>query len=496
MKQRKYFKVTEDTVSNFDRNLYDIYGNVIKPQHKYSIPNSIHQDKIQKQKLATDSKALDADLPINAPDLFGSYYDLNAIISIFAGYGGLSVASQSGIVQNIIKALVEPTCERWGKLRYTADKNDSVNKKLELLEARAQELELKMHIKQAHEYNVLLGGCMLYTKIQGDDDILDTEFVMDQKIKIRYLKVVEPVYCVPTTFEASNPLNKHFYIPEIWSANGIPIHISRLTHFIAQRLPTLIKPIYNFYGESLINLVLKYIVDWENIRSEIVKIISRYNINLYKTDLSSIIGVGDPTQQAVSSVKNRLALYNKIATNFGAMVLDKEAEEFENMSMSLGNLDALAQQNLEYIASITRIPSTILLGQSPHGFGSSGNLETLAYENRIKDEQTTILMQVNHIYKLLQLELFGQIDPKIVFEFNPVREPNLQERATAFNQYLTTLVQATGSPIVTIEEAREFLASQEDLNLSNIDVDATLSLNNENDDDEENSDYKAESDKG
>ena len=476
--------------SNILNHLGQPFDTVIKPE--YSIPQAIDSTgKVSIPKIATDSDGYTDGLLINQ---FGINTYGN-IISQFAGWGLLSLVAQNAIVRNIINTKANTATQKWGKLVYKGKDGADVEAKLKVLESRAKQLKLRETINSAHKKSILFGGCMIYPKVKGDDDKLDTELIPKLEItqgSLRYLKVIEPIYCVPTSFEAANPLSKNFYVPEIWAVTSNLVHISRMMHFVDYESPVITKPIFQFYGISLINLIMDYIGIFTDMRDEVAEIIQKYNLNILSTDLSAILG-GNPTDTDVDSVKNRIALFNKLRNNFGTLLLDKESEDYKIMSMSLGNLDTLLQQNLEYIAAMTQIPATRLFSQSPSGFGSTGQNEVDNFESLIISEQSDLLLpHINKVFEFIQYDCFGEYDPDIEFVFNPINEPSVLDKSQVFMNYTNSVMTMSGQPVLTVEEARKYLASNEQLGLTNIDVDADITnlgeIENEEDELEDNPD--------
>ena len=487
-----YKKINKKLNVNVKSNIVDQFGipmssttNIHKKLFTNTIPAGISESGVKFSGIATDSDSYAGDLPVNDNQLYNNSLINNAyisdIITTFAGWGLLSQVSQNPIVRNIIRAKANTANHKWGKLVYRGkDGHENASKKLSILTNRFQELNLRENIKLAHSKDVLFGGCMMYPHISGinSNDQLINEFDVSE-IKgrtIKYLKIIEPIYITPQSFQASDPLAKNFYIPEIWNAMGRQIHISRLMHFVSDDTPVIIKPTFNFFSQSLINLILDYLGGWERMRNNVLNIVDKYNVNIFKTDLTAILGNGDPTANDVNSVKNRIALYNKIRDNFGVLLMDKEGEEWAQYTMNLTSLDKLLQQNLEYVASVTQIPATMLFSQSPSGFGSSGQLETETFELLIRGEQNTeLLPHIDHVTKLLQYEQFGEYDPNIEFEFNSLSEPTAKEKAEIFMIYVQGFSQLTGKAILTPEEARQKIAETEELGFGDLDIEANIS---------------------
>lgn len=458
---------------------------------KYQVPQTLTPDGFKSPVIATDSKAFDNGLPINMwAEQNGGIYDVDGIITTFAGWGVLSMVAQNGIVQNIIKTISNAATQEWGKLYYNGKdgKGKNAEKKMTQIEARFRKLQLRENVRIAHQKTILFGGAMMYPKLQGDDKYLDKELIMSKHTikSIRYLKVIEPIYAVPTSFNASDPLSKYFYTPEIWSICGQPVHISRMAHFMANDAPILLKPVYQFFGISVIQLLLSYLQIFDMMRYDISKIVSRYNINVLKTDMNAILE-GSTADQDVTSLKTRLQMFTKLATNFGVIALDNEMEEWQQFNMTLTGLDKLVQQNLEYIPAISQIPATKLFGQSPTGFGSTGEHELKGFYDLIKQEQTSVLLpHINYVLELVQYELFGEVDPNIEFKFNSLEQQSDLDKSVILTNYANATTTLTQSGQLTVEESRNFLANQEELGLTELDVDANITDlvdTGENDDD-------------
>lgn len=467
--------------------ILDHFGNPIeKEQTRYQLPRSMHENKIMQPKLAQD-KGMDAELPINMWADNAGYLQVNDIITDFVGWGVLSLVAQNGIVQNIINTISNAAVQEWGQLYYDGDNKDA-EKKMRQMEARAEQLHLRETMRIAHQKTILFGGCMVYTKIAGDDKKLEKEFINQPNQEIRYFKVIEPLYATPTTFEASNALSKYFYAPEQWAINGIMVHISRMMHFQANDAPLLLKPVYQFFGISLIQMLLSYLKVFESMRYDIAEIVHRYNINVLKTDISAILD-GSTADQDVTSLQTRIKLFTKLADNFGVMVLDKEGEEWQQFNMALAGLDKLVQQNLEYIPVISQIPATKLFGTSPTGFGSSGEHELKTFYDLIRSEQTNkLLPHINHSFEMIQYEQFGEYDPSIKFRFNSLEQQSDLDKSVIFSNYINSVGSLVDRGMVTVEESRQFLANKEELEFNSLDTEAEITNLEGNDDDEDNED--------
>ncbi len=467
--------------------ILDHFGNPIYVDApKYQLPQAMKNGKVVQPSIAKDSNGMDSELPINLWNDSG-YTQVGDIVTDFVGWGVLSLVAQNGVVQNIINTISNAATQEWGQLYY--DGNDkSVEDKMRKMEAKAASLKLRETIRIAHQKKILFGGCMVYPKITGDDKKLQKEFINQANQQIRYLKVIEPLYVVPTSFEASNPLSKYFYVPEIWAVNGTMTHISRLMHFQSNDAPLLLKPVYQFFGISVIQLLLSYLKIFDLMRDDIAAIVHRYNVNVLKTDISAILE-GSTSDQDVASLRTRIELFTKLANNFGVMVLDREREEWEQFNMALNGLDKLVQQNLEYIPIICQIPATKLFGTSPTGFGSSGEHELKTFYDLIKSEQTNkLLPHIERIFESIQYELFGEYDPNIKFRFNSLEQQSDLDRSIIFSNYVNAYGAMVDRGQITIEESRLMMANREELEMNSLDTEAEITNLEDNDNDEPDED--------
>ncbi len=469
-----------------------LFNEYAEPRQKYSLPiNAADNGNIATAKIATDSGlALDNNsLMINDDSLYANNLDLEQITTRFIGWGALSILAQNGIVQNIIQTISSDCVREWGELKYTGDKD--IGDKLKILEKRMVDLKFRTVYKEAIEKTWLFGGCLVYPKIVGDDAKGERAMplpITKDKIKLnsfKRLKVIEPLYCSPVRFNANDPFSQYFYEVQEYNIMGVQINADRVCKFMANNPPLLLKPVYQFFGISPIQLAISKIVGFTETYNNIVEIIGKYNLNVLKTNsvaLSNLLN-GSVDIDDVNSIKARIALFNKLRTNFGVLMLDQESEEWQQFNMNLTTLDKLLNQNLELISAVTRIPATKLYGSSPQGFGSTGQHELTNYYDLIRTTNSSVgKPHLEYWIKLLQLSEFGEIDDDIKFVFNPLDSPSAVELSQINLTKAQTLITLNGGQAVTtVEESREVLAKDEDSGFDGIDTSLTINLEDDSD---------------
>jgi phage-related protein (TIGR01555 family) len=342
------------------------------------------------------------------------------------------------------------------------------------------ELKVRENYRLAVEMCIMFGGCQMYHKIEGDDSTEGgneylTPLYMEKvkKGSLLYIKVIEPLYATPLEFNTSEPLKENYYRPDKWTILGTTLHHTRLCHFVYNYVPTLLKPVYWFNGYPLIQLVLSYLIGFESIRKEIINIVSRYNINIFKTSLDALLDYdAGSTFEDGQSCYDRLKLAQAIMTNFSIFALDNNPEapeEWQQFNMTITGLSEILSQNAELICAVIREPAIVLYGTSPKGFNSSGDIELNIWHETIHNFQEKCLRaNFNVTFQLIQMDLFGEIDDDLIFEFEPLKElselEKSQIRINDANAY-ATLVNAG---IVLPQETREVLKEDPDSGFNNL----------------------------
>lgn len=448
--QKPIFKTAKKVkqLSPFAKNLiadFDKQNNPIN-RFKFQTPKHLGDKNNEINKMTTDSGLTfdDSSLPINNCGNINLKQIEGLTNSWFMGYPIYSYLSQNGIVQNIIQSYADNCVRKWIKIKTRSNnlKSDKSQKIAELYKAmELPQFKVRENYRLALEMCIMFGGCQLYHKIAGDDsedggEEYQTPLYMEkvEKGSLLYLKVIEPLYASPLGFNTTEPLKENYYKPIRWNILGKLIHHTRLCHFTYNYVPTLLKPIYWFNGYPLIQLVLSYLIGFESIRKEIINIVSRYNINVFKTSLAPLLDYdAGSTFKDGEDCFSRLKLAQAIMTNFSIFALDnnREApEEWQQFNMTIAGLSDILSQNAELICAVAREPAIILYGTSPKGFNSTGDIELNVWHETIHNlQEKCIRPNLSITMDLLQMHLYGEIDSDIVFDFEPLKELSELEKS-------------------------------------------------------------------
>ena len=181
----------------------------------------------------------------------------------------------------------------------------------------------------------------------GRDDV--SRGKVSPRHPLKAVRTVEPVWCYPTTYNAINPLRDDWYNPQVWYVMGREIHKSRLPTFIGRPVPDLLKPAYSFGGLSLSQLAMPYVDIWLQTRESVGELIHAFSTMVLMTDVQTNLAPG--ANGGPGSLMARVAAFNDFRDNMNTFVVNKNTEDFKNVSAPLGGLHELQAQSQEHMMS-------------------------------------------------------------------------------------------------------------------------------------------------
>lgn len=242
--------------------------------------------------------------------------------------------------------------------------------------------------------------------------------------KLKGFRTIEPMWVYPRAYNATNPLAPDWYRPQAWMVQSKQVHCSRLLTFVGREVPDVLKPAYMFGGLSLSQMMKPYVDNWLRTRQSVADLINAFSVMVLKTPMSNMLSAGG------SDLIARLNAFSGMRDNRGLMAIDTNTEELSNVSAPLGGLDALQAQTQEHMAAVTGIPLVKLLGISPTGLNASSEGELRCFYDWVHAFQESLFRpNLTRILNLIQLHLFGKVDPEITFRFEPLWSMSEKEKA-------------------------------------------------------------------
>jgi phage-related protein (TIGR01555 family) len=383
----------------------------------------------------------------------------------FKGFPYLAMLSQYPEYRKMSETIAKQMTRTWIKVRATGetDKSD----KVKAMEDALKEFHVQDLFRKAAELDGFFGRGQIYIDVktpsgivaQADPEELKTPLLRSPaKIKKDSLigfKVVEPVWTYPNAYNSSNPLAPDYYKPTSWFVMGNTVHASRLLLFVSREVPDMLKASYNFGGLSLSQLAEPYVNNWIRTRDSLSDLVHSFSISGIKTNMGSVLAGADGAEML-----KRAELFNNLRDSRGLMLMDMDTEEFFQFNTPLSGLDALQSQAQEQMASVSNIPLVYLLGITPQGLNATSEGEISVFAEYILSMQEAIFTgNLKRVFEIIQLSKFGEIDPDIGFEYEPLAQMDPVELATIRKTDADTDAVLIGAGVISSDEARERIAS-------------------------------------
>ena len=401
---------------------------------------------------------------------YQGYFGLNSFSIYFPGYPYLAMLAQrTEYIQPVMTHAKDMTRE-W--IEFTAKGKANKAKKISEIEERFEELNIQSLFRKAMTHDGFYGGGHIFIDLKGHDDarlpvLLDSRSI--KKGSLRGFRNIEPMWVTPVMWNSSRVELPSFYIPETWWALETEMHKTRLLQVMSREVPDILKPAYNFLGLSLSQIIQPYVDRWLRTVEGVNRMINNYSLIVLKTNMSAILQDGDNG----ADLLKRLQLARMQGDNTGAFAVDKSTEDIENVQVSLSELAALQQQALEHMAYPTHEPLVVLTGVTPSGLNASSNGEIEVYHDWNRSEQNAVMRsKIKHVLDVVQLDMYGKIDPDISFKFKPIKQITGEVLANIKSKEAEQDVAYIDAGVVTPMEVREKVSRDEDSGFVNLDVES------------------------
>lgn len=385
---------------------------------------------------------------INANNGLSQYneYLLNRL-----SYAECAFLASDSIINNAITKYSNEILRKGGNIIINCDDLDIKDSLREKLEKRLQELDFFSVLNEAIKTSLSFGGALIFIDINAKDlaePLYDKAKIMS-KNKIQGFRVIPPYLCGASEVETANPLNADFMKPKKWyiAGNSGVVDSSRVIPLVMFDAPSLIKPLFNFFGISLTQFMKSYVASADIARQSLSDMLLRFRSEIIKSDLIKI----NPTE-AVSRAK----AINKQKNNNALILLTKDEEYIQSIT-PLSGLDKLIAQLQENVAVSARLPSVKLLGLTPSGFNATGDFDLASYYDEIMSLQNSIIKPIiEQILNLLVKEA-GWDDIAASYEFHILEKSSDLDKAQVKNLEMDFVTKAVGAGILTDEQAFNYL---------------------------------------
>jgi phage-related protein (TIGR01555 family) len=435
--------------------------------------------------------------PAVAMDSCQSIYDYASVgipnfYGTFPGYPVLAAMSQSSDYRAVAETTATEMTREWGRFKIDDPDADSgsdlTDAQLEAFKIQEEEKAsarqnkinqindaFEQHnvrglVRKAIEVELGMGRAQIYIKLDHKDDKLP--FLMDKvsvkKGDLKGFRLIEPMWSTPSVYNANDPTEADFYVPSQWFVLGKQVHADRLMTLVMRPVPDILKPAYNFGGISMFQLMKPYVERYQRTADSVAQIVQAFSLTILSTDMSGILANGESD----ANLWLRAGIFNRFRENSGLMLLDKESEVIDQINTPLTSLPDLLTKAQEQMAGPSHTPLVKLTGATPAGLNASSDGEIrVYYDYLMAQNEAHVRPLIKTFSDLIQLNLFGEIDPAIKWEFNPLYQLNELELAQVQETKGRNAKQLIEASIVSPQEARVTLSKDEQSPFNGIDVD-------------------------
>lgn len=363
----------------------------------------------------------------------------------------------------------------------------AVADKISQLEAEFRRLNVRKHVFQ-QQYDALAYGIghlwFEVNKESLDSSAQKTPVVVGpngiKKGTLDRLVNINPTWTNPNIYNSDNPLRDDFYKPQTWWVQGTEVHASRIMSAVPFPVGDLLKPAFNFGGLALPQMMEAYVHNFLRTRQNVSDLVNNFATKILLTDMMGNMqtplanGMASPMAYSdinVDGIIERAELMSALQNNNSVLVADKNSEDFKIAAVPLSGLDALQSQSMEGMAWLPGIPIVKYFGDQPQGLNASseGNIRSW-YDDISAYQEANMEPTVTKIFHLAQLNIWGEIDETLEYEFVHLGQLSEKEAAEVEKIKADTDALYIQEGVVDPNEARERLAADPHSNYSGVDL--------------------------
>ena len=233
------------------------------------------------------------------------------------------------------------------------------------------------------------------------------------------------------------------------------LHPSRVIPFradtsAAMAMPSTWSNADAFWGESTVQQVLDAVQDSDTARASFAALMHKARtLRFGIRGLYEMIAAGKEQQ-----IQDRIALFMQTESIHNALIHDagdmegKGGETINDATYSFVGAKDLINVYAEFVAAISDIPATRLLGRAPDGMNSSGESQQADWNKKVRAMQTLNLGPcLDRLDRYLVPSALGTVPDTVAYDFAPLDTPDQSAVATRFKTQMeaVTQLQNTGA---------------------------------------------------
>ena len=208
------------------------------------------------------------------------------------------------------------------------------------------------------------------------------------------------------------------------------IHKDRILRFDGDWLPYRIRQRNYGWGMSSLQTVYESFKHYWTGLNSAATLLSEFDVFVHKIrGLAQMLAAGKE-----KDVRERLVLNDMSKSVYRGYAIDAEKEELAFISRNFGGIGEILEKMRVDIIGASKIPHTVLFGESPSGLGSTGRSEERDFAKTLADyQQSTFHRPLKKLMEMIMLSRTGPTNGRMPdswrISFNDLFELNEREKA-------------------------------------------------------------------
>ena len=310
-------------------------------------------------------------------------------------------------------------------------------------------------VRRAWTWGRLFGGGALF--VGADDGLAPDEPLDESRLRrVLWITDVDRRDLYPVTWEADFE-SPRFGQPLLYTLNrmggtrsqSVTVHHSRLIRFEGPTPTRRRRLTLNGWGDSVLQRCYQEVMQLRGAFAASGELVQQASQGVIKMK-----GLMDMMASDTDDlVKKRLWLMNQSISVARAMLLDADGEDYSRSDAgSLGGVADIMDRMVNMVASVSKIPVTVLMGQAPAGLNATGDSDIRNWYDALASEREHVLRaRLDRLVRLVLISREGPtkgVEPpgwRVVlpslWQPTPVEEADIRAKQAAVDaQYITAQV--------------------------------------------------------
>jgi phage-related protein (TIGR01555 family) len=307
-----------------------------------------------------------------------------------------TVVVDDDIIHNIVFIPAKDMTREWIDLQ--GEIGSQVEKELQRIKAQRAFYEAIAWQRAYGSSLIVVGVSNQPTRITEHGDVV-VDYSKPLKVggKVEWLQVFDRYEVSDVKFDASG--NIETYTINVGAsktkANYQEVHASRILRFDGEPMPRRRRELGD-WGQSIVMRAIDVVADYESAVEGCAVAMQDFNLIILRLkDLTKMLAAD---KEGIA--RKRIGEMDLMRSLFRMLTLDSE-DSHEIQSRNFGGVSEIIDRLAERVATVARMPLSLLLGRAPAGLNATGDSDLRWWYDNVKSEQETKMREP--LQKLIEI---------------------------------------------------------------------------------------------